>query len=134
MRIQLHVYQLKHGQDGVSSLVEKAKWNKGYMLTAVAVTPDGNIAVADSLQSVTLLRLEGNTLECIARDFHRFWPFSIQSPAVNSLIVGEVRPLLPTFERRLIDHALAGVQRLSLQERRKSPGKNGRNVFWRTGK
>lgn len=74
------------------TLVELAKWDRGYSLVNVRTWND-KIVTADALRSLDVLRwgADEGKLTLVARDHSSLWPIAVEKLDSSSLIVAEVR-------------------------------------------
>jgi CPSF A subunit region len=73
------------------SLVELAKWDRGYSLVNVR-TWDDKVITADALRSLDVLRwgTDDGKLSLVARDHGSLWPIAVEVLDSSSVIVAEV--------------------------------------------
>lgn len=74
-------------------LIQKAKWDKGFIITALSSHGDVLVA-ADALKSITILKLRNNELQSLAQHYDSIWPFSVGASSDNTALVGEVSEIV----------------------------------------
>jgi hypothetical protein len=74
------------------TLVELAKWDRGYSLVNVRTWED-KIITADALRSLDVLQWDADEgkLTLVARDHSSLWPIAVETLDSSSVIVAEVR-------------------------------------------
>ncbi|KAG8896128.1 hypothetical protein FRB99_009058 [Tulasnella sp. 403] len=84
------LYSLEKPSDKDSfRLVQRAKWDRGYLVTALASRGDV-LYVANTLKSIEMLKLEDGKLVCVAQNCDSLWPLSVESISEDLVIDGEL--------------------------------------------
>lgn len=69
---------------------QKAKFDRGFQFVSIVSRGDV-LAVTDALKSVSLLKLNGNKLECISQDYEASLPHGLEMLGEDWIISSEVR-------------------------------------------
>ncbi|KAG0700426.1 CPSF A subunit region-domain-containing protein [Suillus ampliporus] len=89
------VFKMDTGS-GNTTLASMATWNHNYMVTSLASRGD-RILLGDAISSISMLRLEGNRLQLIARDYGPLWPTCVELMSNSTLIGANSEYNLYTF-------------------------------------
>ena len=73
------LYKLEKSSTGAKSfaLSRLAEWNHNYLVTNLSVR-DELIITGDAISSLALLKLDGDQLRTLARDYGPLWPLSLE--------------------------------------------------------
>ncbi|KIO29364.1 hypothetical protein M407DRAFT_169392 [Tulasnella calospora MUT 4182] len=79
-------------------LNQKAKFDRGFQFVSIVARGD-TLAVTDALKSVSLLKLNGNNLECISQDYEASLPHGLEMLDEDWVISSELDFNLSLFKR-----------------------------------
>ncbi|KAG8949792.1 hypothetical protein FRC04_008332 [Tulasnella sp. 424] len=80
---------------------QKAKFDRGFQFVSIVSRGDV-LAVTDALKSVSLLKLNGNKLECISQDYEASLPHGLEMLGEDWIISSELDFNLSLFKRESI--------------------------------
>lgn len=73
-----------------TKLSRVARWNHNYYVTSLVVNKD-RIIIGDAVSSVSVLKVEGQELKTVARDYAPLWPLAIEATRDEGVIGSNVR-------------------------------------------
>ncbi|KAI5118862.1 hypothetical protein M0805_005306 [Coniferiporia weirii] len=79
------LFNLERADDHAIRLVRTTEWNHNYLITSV-VACDDKIVTGDAVSSLSVLRLVGDGIITIARDYGSLWPLCIELVDGQSII------------------------------------------------
>ncbi|KAF7790799.1 hypothetical protein EIP86_001756 [Pleurotus ostreatoroseus] len=71
--------------ESTTRLARVSRWNHNYFVTSLAARDDKIIA-GDAISSVSIVRIKGNDLETIARNYGPLWPVAVEAGRNKSVI------------------------------------------------
>lgn len=75
--------------ENTARLARVSRWNHNYFVTSLAARDDKIIA-GDAISSVSIVRIKGNDLETIARNYGPLWPVAVEAGRNKSVIGANV--------------------------------------------
>jgi hypothetical protein len=79
-RRQVTLLRLEHFGAADYHLIKLHEWNHNYVITSLSPLPSGrSLALGDALSSVSVLKIEEDTLKTVARNNTPLWPVAISA-------------------------------------------------------
>jgi len=91
------IYKMSKPNNSSNTLLEQvAEWNHNYFVTSLVSVGD-IVKIGDAISSVSVLKIDGDTIRTIARDYGPLWPIAIESTNDGGVIGGNSDCNLFTF-------------------------------------
>lgn len=71
-------------------LTRVSRWNHNYFVTSLVARGD-NLITGDAISSVSIVKVKGNDLETVARNYGPLWPIAVAGGRDQGVIGANVR-------------------------------------------